>query len=79
MKITRNSVQEDLCELLADMKIGGYSVFDGVTGYEITKVPGGYIYKNEFNGLVFVPDAEIKMPPRIEPKKPGRPPKVVEK
>lgn len=47
---------EDLEEMLREMKIGGNSVFDSETNYEITKVPNGFIYKNEYVGLVFVPD-----------------------
>ena len=47
---------EDLEELLKELKIGDNSVYDESTNYEITKVPNGFIYKNEYVGLVFVPD-----------------------
>lgn len=45
----------------------------------VMKVRGGFLYFNEYCGMQFVPDAQVKEPPKIEPKKPGRPPKVVEK
>lgn len=47
---------EDLESKIAELKIGDAPIFDSVTGYEIVKVPGGYIYKNEYAGLVFVPE-----------------------
>lgn len=45
---------EDLMELLAELKIGDAPILDSVSGYEIVKVPNGYIYKNEFAGMCFV-------------------------
>lgn len=56
MKRIRNK-GEDLEEMLSEMKIGDSPIFDEVSSYEITKCPGGYIYKNEYCGLCFVPDA----------------------
>lgn len=47
---------EDLEEMLKELKIGDNSVYDESTNYEITKVPNGFIYKNEYVGMVFVPD-----------------------
>ena len=47
---------EDLAEMLSEMKIGDEPIFDAVNSYEITRVSGGYIYKNEYAGLCFVPD-----------------------
>ena len=55
MKRIRNK-GEDLEEMLLEMKIGDEPVFDAVNSYEITKVPGGYIYKDEYAGLCFVPE-----------------------
>lgn len=49
---------ESLQEYLNELKIGGDSVYDEVTNYEITKCPGGYIYKNEYVGMCFVPDVK---------------------
>lgn len=63
---------EDLEELLRELKIGDNSVYDQETNYEITKVPCGFIYKHEYVGMVFVPDfpqaeEQIKIPPKIQP------------
>lgn len=55
MKKLRNKC-DDLAEMLKNLKIGDEPIFDAVTNYEITKVPGGFIYKNEYAGMVFVPD-----------------------
>ena len=49
---------ESLEEMLKELKIGDCSILDSATGYEITKVPNGYIYKNEYIGMVFVPEVE---------------------
>lgn len=55
MKRLRNK-GEDLAEMLQGLKIGDEPIFDTVTNFEITRVPGGYIYKNEYVGLCFVPE-----------------------
>lgn len=47
---------EDLEEMLSELKIGDSPIFDEVSTYEITKVPNGFIYKQEYIGMVFVPD-----------------------
>ena len=47
---------ENLEEMLKELKIGDCPILDSATGYEITKVPNGYIYKNEYIGMVFVPE-----------------------
>lgn len=47
---------EDLGSMIAALKIGDAPIIDSVSGYEIVKVPGGYIYKNEYIGMVFVPE-----------------------
>lgn len=44
--------------MLNELKIGDVPIYDTVSNYEITKVPGGFIYKNEYAGMVFVPDVE---------------------
>ena len=64
MKQIRNR-NEDLNEMLNELKIGDVPIYDTVSNYEITKVPGGFIYKNEYAGLCFVPDtkAEAKKVP----------------
>lgn len=60
MRVFRDKT-EDLSEKMIGLKIGDAPIFDTVSGYEITKVPNGYIYKNEYNGLVFVPDFTEKV------------------
>ena len=55
MKRIRNK-GEDLAEMLSEMKIGDEPIFDTVNSYEITRCPGGFIYKNEYAGMVFVPE-----------------------
>lgn len=57
MKTIRNR-GEDLNEMLRELKVGDVPIYDSVSNYEITKVPGGFIYKNEYAGLCFVPDAQ---------------------
>lgn len=47
---------EDLNAMIAELKVGDSPILDSVSGYEIVKVPGGYIYKNEYIGMVFVPE-----------------------
>lgn len=49
---------ENLEEMLKELKIGDFPILDSATGYEIVKVPNGYIYKNEYIGMVFVPEVE---------------------
>lgn len=60
MPKTIRTKKENLADMLKTLEIGDQSIYDEVTCYEITKVPGGYIYKNEYVGLTFVPDADIK-------------------
>ena len=60
---------EDLEEMLRELKIGDSPIFDNATTYEITKVPNGFIYKQEYVGMVFVPDFPmICEKPSAEPK-----------
>ena len=59
MKKLRNKC-DDLAEMLKNLKIGDEPIFDAVTNYEIIKVPGGFIYKNEYVGMCFVPDAPVQ-------------------
>lgn len=63
---------EDLAEMLNELKVGDDPIFDAVSLYEITKVPSGFIYKNEYTGCVFVPDEQprkeaVIIPPPIKP------------
>ena len=52
MKRLRNK-GEDLAAMLKELKVGDEPIFDAVSNYEITRTPGGYIYKNEYCGLCF--------------------------
>ena len=47
---------ENLEEMLKELKIGDCPILDSATGYEITRVVGGFIYKNEYIGMVYVPE-----------------------
>lgn len=58
--------EDNLEEMLKDLKIG-QTVLDSETGYDICKVPNGFIYKNEYIGMVFVPD--FQKAEKAEPKK----------
>jgi hypothetical protein len=42
---------ENLEQLLKEQKIGGDAICDTVTGFDIIKVPNGWIYKHEYAGL----------------------------
>lgn len=55
-RILRKS-DEDLEEMLKELKIG-QTILDTETGYDICKVPNGFIYKNEYIGMCFVPEVE---------------------
>ena len=52
---------ENLEEMLKELKIGDCPILDSATGYEIVKVPNGYIYKNEYIGMVFVPEKRAEV------------------
>ena len=71
MKKLRNK-GDDLAEMLKNLKIGDEPIFDAVTNYEIVKVPGGYIYKNEYAGMVFVPDVTGQIKNSIAKTEPKR-------
>ena len=47
---------EDLQDLLKGLKVGDGPVYDSLTNYEITRVPNGFVYRHEYEGIVFVPD-----------------------
>lgn len=82
MKTIRKS-GENLEEMLKELKIGDIPIYDMVSNYEITKVPGGFIYKNEYAGMCFVPDVQKKTVEKTpvgeitnSVAKVGRPPKI---
>lgn len=53
MKTVR-SKNDDLMQMIESLKVGDQPIFDEVSQFEITRVPGGLIYKNEYAGVCFV-------------------------
>jgi hypothetical protein len=51
---------DNLQQMLADLKVGDAPILDTESGYDITKVPSGFIYRNEYIGMTFVPDPPQK-------------------
>ena len=49
---------ENLEQILREMKIGDDVICDTVTGFDIIRVPNGWIYKNDYAGLCFVPEVQ---------------------
>lgn len=73
---------EPLEEMLRELQIGDNSIYDSETNYEITKVPCGFIYKNEYVGMCFVPDflqevQQVKPQPTMSEKKIEKPARKV--
>ena len=68
-RIIRKS-DEDLEEMLKELKVG-QTVLDSETGYDITKTLTGYIWKNEYIGMVYEPAPKEEKPKaeKAEPKK----------
>ena len=52
-----NELLAELDEAEENLTDGDEPIFDAVNSYEITRCPGGFIYKNEYAGLCFVPEA----------------------
>lgn len=61
---------ENLKEILKELKVG-QTVLDSETGYDITKTLTGYIWKNEYIGMVYEPAPTEEKPKteKAEPKK----------
>ena len=59
-RIIRKS-DEDLEEMLKELKVG-QTVLDSETGYDITKTLTGYIWKNEYIGMVYEPAPKEEKP-----------------
>lgn len=51
---------DNLEQMLQDLKIGEPPILDTESGYDITRVVSGYIYRNEYIGMTFVPDPPQK-------------------
>ena len=64
--------EQDLQEMLANMKVGDSPLYDMETNYEICRVPNGLIYRREYEGICFVPYPYNEggiMEQKAEPKK----------
>jgi hypothetical protein len=49
---------DNLQQMLSDLKVGDAPILDTESGYDICRVPSGFIYRNEYIGMCFVPDGE---------------------
>ena len=58
MARTIRKATDNLEQMLQDLKIGEPPILDTESGFDITKVPNGFIYRHEYIGMVFVPDGE---------------------
>ena len=47
---------DNLEQMLQDLKVGDPPILDTESGYDITRVMSGFIYRNEYIGMVFVPE-----------------------
>ena len=57
---------DNLEQMLQDLKIGEPPILDTESGYDICRVPNGFIYRNEYIGMVFVPDTPQKEKPIVK-------------
>ena len=60
MARTIRKTTDNLEQMLQDLKIGDPPILDTESGYDITRVVSGFIYRNEYIGMVFVPDTPQK-------------------
>ena len=58
MERTVRKSTDNLEQMLQDLKIGEPPILDTESGYDITRVVSGFIYRNEYIGMCFVPDKE---------------------
>lgn len=71
-------------EILSSLKDGEETTFNYNPKFRIMKIPEGFIYSSDYNGMCFVPEShqsftQAMEAPKAEPKKGGRPPKVMTK
>ena len=59
MARTIRKTTDNLEQMLQDLKIGDPPILDTESGYDITRVVSGFIYRNEYIGMVFVPEKEM--------------------
>ena len=75
---------EEAETIMNSMKIGEETICDYNPKWRITRVNGGFLWSSNYNGVTFVPESQQSFTqameaPKAEPKKGGRPPKVVTK
>lgn len=75
---------EEAETIMNSMKIGEETICNYNPKWRITRVNGGFLWSSDYNGVTFVPEShqsftQAMEAPKAEPKKGGRPPKVMTK
>lgn len=75
---------EEAEQVLSSLRIGEETIFNYNPKWRATRVNGGWLYSSDYNGVTFVPESQQSFTqameaPKAEPKKGGRPPKVMTK
>lgn len=75
---------EEAETIMNSMKIGEETICNYNPKWRITRVNGGFLWSSDYNGVTFVPESQQSFrqameAPKAEPKKGGRPPKVMTK
>lgn len=75
---------EEAETIMNSMKIGEETICNYNPKWRITRVNGGFLWSSDYNGVTFVPESKQSFTqameaPKAEPKKGGRPPKVMTK
>ena len=75
---------EEAEQVLSSLKIGEETICNYNPKWRITRVNGGFLWSSDYNGVTFVPESKQSFTqameaPKAEPKKGGRPPKVMAK
>lgn len=75
---------EEAETIMNSMKIGEETICNYNPKWRITRVNGGFLWSSDYNGVTFVPESQQSFTqameaPKAEPKKGGRPPKVMTK
>lgn len=75
---------EEAETIMNSMKIGEETICNYNPKWRITRVNGGFLWSSDYNGVAFVPESQQSFTqameaPKAEPKKGGRPPKVMTK
>lgn len=75
---------EEAETIMNSMKIGEETICNYNPKWRITRVNGGFLWSSDYNGVTFVPEShqsftQAMEAPKAEPKRGGRPPKVMTK